>query len=65
MSRHLKFATAARRLGVSERTLRAMIRSGEFPAPLRRNSRWIRIPSEDVEAYLRGLEAKRKQQQPV
>jgi excisionase family DNA binding protein len=62
MSRMLTMTQAARRLGLSVKTLQGMIKTGEFPQPVRRNSRWIRVPVADIEEYLRGLEAKRKQQ---
>jgi excisionase family DNA binding protein len=46
---------AARRLAVSERTFRRMLASGEFPQPVRRNRRWVRVPAQHVEEYLSNL----------
>jgi excisionase family DNA binding protein len=47
----LTITEASKKLKVSVRTLRQMIRTGEFPAPVRRNSRWVRIPESDVIDY--------------
>jgi predicted site-specific integrase-resolvase len=55
MARLLTLHMAARRIGVSLATLRAMIRAGEFPQPIRRNARWLRVPPEWVEEYLGKL----------
>ena len=62
MSRLLTLAQAARRIGVSQRTLQAMVRAGEFPHPVRRNARWLRVPLQDVVEYLDRLEQNRQVQ---
>ena len=44
-----------RRLDVSERTFRRMVADHEFPQPVRRGARWVRVPASDVDAYLAKL----------
>ncbi len=46
---------ACRQLGVSDRTFRRMVASGEFPQPIRRNRRWVRVPASDIEQFLSQL----------
>ncbi|HWG41536.1 MAG TPA: helix-turn-helix domain-containing protein [Gemmataceae bacterium] len=60
MSKMLTLTQAAKRAMVSVTTLRRMIRDGEFPQPVRRNRRWVRVPATDVETYLKNLEARRQ-----
>jgi excisionase family DNA binding protein len=60
MSRLLTLDQAAKRIGVSARTLRGMVNSGEFPAPIRRNRRWVRVPENDIKKYLESLEERRQ-----
>ena len=48
----LTLAEAARLLGTAKRTLRKMIAAGEFPKPVRRNHRWVRVPVEDIYSYI-------------
>jgi excisionase family DNA binding protein len=51
----LTYAEAAKRLDITPRTLRRMVNSGEFPEPVRRNQRWVRIPDSDINEYLTKL----------
>ncbi len=60
----LTIAEASKRLNVSGTTLRRMIRTGEFPPPVRRNSRWVRVPASDIENYLTKLAERRQTEQP-
>ncbi len=56
----LKSQQVCRRIDVSERCLRDMVRPGEFPAPLKRGRKWIRWRQEDVEACLAQLDQQRQ-----
>ncbi len=42
----------AARLTISRRTLQRMVAAGEFPAPMRRNRKWIRWRLADVQQFL-------------
>ena len=55
MDQLLTVAEASRRRQVNPRMLRRIIAAGEFPEPVRRNRRWVRIPADDVEAYVNKL----------
>jgi excisionase family DNA binding protein len=64
MSRLLTLTQAARQIRISVGTLREMMRNGQFPPPIRRNKRWVRVPEQDVKDYLARLDAERREQQP-
>jgi excisionase family DNA binding protein len=55
MTELLKVPEACKRLEISARTLRRMIASGEFPQPVRRNRKWVRIPAHDIDKYFEKL----------
>jgi len=55
MSDLLTIGEVCKRLDISEKTYRRMIEAGEFPKPIRRNKRWVRIPVTDVIAYKNKL----------
>jgi len=59
MAKLLTLTQAAKRVGISTKTLRLEIKAGRFPRPLKRNSRWVRVPETDVENYLKRLEEQR------
>lgn len=48
----------AKAIGVTPRTLSRMVCTGEFPEPIRRNSRWVRWTSTDLDSYLSKLIAR-------
>jgi excisionase family DNA binding protein len=52
MAEYLKLSELARRLDVSEKTARRMVKGGKLPAVFIGNA--YRVSEEDVEAYLRG-----------
>lgn len=55
MTELLRVPEACKRLEISARTLRRMIAAGEFPQPVRRNRRWVRVPASDIEDYFEKL----------
>jgi excisionase family DNA binding protein len=48
----LTMTEVAARLTISRRTLQRMVAAGEFPAPLRRNRKWVRWRLADVQRFL-------------
>lgn len=60
MNELLTIRQVCNRLDIGEKTLRRMIANGEFPQPIRRNCRWVRIPVEDVQEYLNKLMDRRQ-----
>lgn len=65
MTQLLTLPQAAKRLGISCKTLRGEIKAGRFPKPIRRNARWLRVPAQDVENFLKRLEQERHNPQPT
>jgi predicted DNA-binding transcriptional regulator AlpA len=65
MPKLLTLTQAAKRVGISIKTLRLEIKAGRFPRPVKRNSRWVRVPETDVESYLKQLSEQRSNPQPT
>ncbi len=55
MNELLTIGQACKQMDISERTFRRMVASGEFPPPIRRNRRWVRVPAQDVRDYQNKL----------
>jgi excisionase family DNA binding protein len=55
----LTVAEVCEKLGVTDRTFRRMVASKEFPEPIRRNRRWVRVPAQDLAGYLAKLKERR------
>jgi excisionase family DNA binding protein len=56
----LTISEACQKLEISERTFRRMVSAGEFPQPVRRNRRWVRVPRTDIQEYLNKLVSRRE-----
>ena len=48
----LTMTEVAARLTISRRTLQRMVAAGEFPAPIRRNRKWVRWRLADLQYFL-------------